>query len=218
LTAVQSVEQPDLYWTYEQLNARANQVAHWALSHQFRPGQVVAFLSENRIDYPAVTIGLAKVGVAVALINFNLSGKLLQHAIQVASSVCVITSERQLAQLETLKQVTPPYQPPIVHVLPSLTPSPSDPLPKILWMDLASHSTTNPEKSYRKNVQPRDPFVYIYTSGTTGPSKAAKFSHRRWIGCGLTWSRPAGIQPSESYYIALPLYHGYVSNLFKIRL
>ena len=64
-----------------------------------------------------------------------------------------------------------------------------------------------------------------------GPSKAAKFSHKRWcvendtlllllvnvcimlfmklrIGCALTWSGPSGLRAGDKYYITLPLYHG----------
>lgn len=38
--------------------------------------------------------------------------------------------------------------------------------------------------------------------------QAAHFSHRRFIGAGLTWSRPMRLTDKDKYYICLPMYHG----------
>jgi fatty-acyl-CoA synthase len=64
------------------------------------------------------------------------------------------------------------------------------------------------DPAVRSRIGLDDPLFYIYTSGTTGPSKAALFSHRRFIGAGLTWSRPMGLTHLDKYYVTLPLFHG----------
>lgn len=59
-----------------------------------------------------------------------------------------------------------------------------------------------------RGIGMESPLFYIYTSGTTGPSKAAIFSHRRFMGAGLTWSYAMELSSEDRYYIALPLFHG----------
>ena len=53
-----------------------------------------------------------------------------------------------------------------------------------------------------------DPVFYIFTSGTTGASKAAYFSHRRFMGAGITWTYPMSLTSADVYYVTLPLFHG----------
>eukprot|EP00128_Syssomonas_multiformis_P012337 Colp12_sorted_trinity150504_noHs@18630 len=77
------------------------------------------------------------------------------------------------------------------------------------WDAAVAASPADPiDRSIRAAVQARDPLFYIFTSGTTGKSKAAKFSHLRFIGAGLAWAPPCQLTSSDVYYITLPLYHG----------
>ncbi|VAW04763.1 hypothetical protein MNBD_ALPHA04-1004, partial [hydrothermal vent metagenome] len=52
--------------TYAEFDARANQIAHWALSQGFKAGDAVALFMENSPDYVATWFGLSKVGVVTA--------------------------------------------------------------------------------------------------------------------------------------------------------
>ena len=62
--------------------------------------------------------------------------------------------------------------------------------------------------SLRLGLQLDDPLLLIFTSGTTGPSKAAYFSHRRFLGAGVTWTYPMQLTAADVYYVVLPLFHG----------
>lgn len=62
--------------------------------------------------------------------------------------------------------------------------------------------------SLRAGLHLDDPVFYIYTSGTTGASKAAYFSHRRFMGAGITWTYPMSLTADDVYYVVLPLFHG----------
>ena len=73
---------------------------------------------------------------------------------------------------------------------------------------LAAFSEQSPPSSLRSALHLDDPLFYIQTSGTTGPSKAAYFSHRRFIGAGVTWSYPMQLTSADVYYVVLPLFHG----------
>ena len=243
-TAVLSVEDPVRHtYTYAELDRMANQVAFWAQEKQsqqpqpqprLRVGDVVALLLPNVAVYPAFTLGLAKCGVTVACVNYNLSGRLLAHALRVANvKCCIVASQYYGHSWSTMRTEVPEtwehYRDKTwVYCCPSSSSSSLaeeqeqqgqqgqqvegiDAAERLHWNPFAEvdpRSTMRPPKGIRSTVGQRDPFLYIYTSGTTGPSKAAKFSHRRWIGCGLTWARPSLLERGQRYYITLPLYHG----------
>ena len=56
----------------------------------FQQGETVALLMENRPEYVAIWIGLSKVGIKTALINTNLRGKSLLHALAIIHAKAVI--------------------------------------------------------------------------------------------------------------------------------
>jgi fatty-acyl-CoA synthase len=71
--------------TYADMDARSNRVAQWLVQAKgFTPGATVALLMPNCIDYVAVWIGVAKAGGVTALLNTNLTGAPLVHAIKTA--------------------------------------------------------------------------------------------------------------------------------------
>ena len=60
--------------TYAAFEARANRIAHWALSEDYQAGDTIALFMENAPDFVATWFGLSKVGIVTALINSNLEG------------------------------------------------------------------------------------------------------------------------------------------------
>ena len=76
--------------TYRELERAANRVANWARAHGLHQGRCAALFMENRAEYLATWLGLAKTGAHVALINTNLTGGPLVHALTVAEPVLVI--------------------------------------------------------------------------------------------------------------------------------
>ena len=77
---------------YAGLVALANRVAHWALGEGLRPGDRVALMMENEAAYPAIWIGLTRVGIVAALLNTQLVDAGLAHALAVADARHIIAS------------------------------------------------------------------------------------------------------------------------------
>src|SRR5262249_57226798 len=69
-----------------ELNRAANRVAHWARAHGLGRGHRVALLMQNRPEFLETWAGLAKAGVTTALINTNLTGRALEHAVTTADA------------------------------------------------------------------------------------------------------------------------------------
>ena len=88
--------------SYEEYNAAANRLAHWAQGMGLQVGDVVALLMENRPEYLSTWAGLAKLGVTAALINTNLSGAALAHAIDAAGTLRLIVGSECLPAVASL--------------------------------------------------------------------------------------------------------------------
>src|SRR5262245_57395479 len=76
--------------TYAAFEARANRFADWGQSVGLKKGDTVALFMENRPDYIAFWVGMAKLAVRTALINYNLSGAGLAHCIKVADCKAIV--------------------------------------------------------------------------------------------------------------------------------
>ena len=55
--------------TFNNVDAIANQVAHWALEQGLKKGDTVALFFENRPEFVALWLGFAKLGIITAWIN-----------------------------------------------------------------------------------------------------------------------------------------------------
>ena len=191
----------DERFTYDEWNARANRVAHWGRERGLRRGDVVALLMENRPEFLFVWTGLAKLGVVTALLNTNLSGRPLDHAIAAAHPVRLVVGAECLAQLATVAKA------PSTHVLRDRSPYDLPPGAHDLDLALAPLPVSNPDARWRKGLLAGDDLLYIYTSGTTGSPKAARLSHLRFLAIGDVCSFFTDATPDDILYDVLPLYH-----------
>ncbi len=55
-------------------------------------GETVALVMDNRPEYAAIWLGLAKIGIVTALVNYNLRGNSLLHALKIVNSKAIIFS------------------------------------------------------------------------------------------------------------------------------
>ena len=192
--------------SYAEYNAAANRIAHWGLEIGLKRGDVVALLMLNRPEYLETWAGLAKLGVTTALINTNLSGRALAHALTAAGTNRVIVGSECLDSLSTLGdahdlQVVVAREPGEVGGSLALPPGTTD-----LVQAVAHLPTRNPHHSVRRGLKANDDLFYIYTSGTTGLPKAARLSHLKFVGIGAM-AALVGFGESHTNYNALPLYH-----------
>ncbi len=191
--------------SYREYNEAANQIAHWALGRGLGRGDIVALMMENRPEFLQVWAGLAKVGATTALINTNLAGRGLVHALEAAGAgILILGAECAHAWAGLGSDVPGGIE---VHVLrdgPQPAPALGD--ARSLDEEIAGCSRSNPPASVREALRAGDSLFYIYTSGTTGLPKAARFSHSRFMGGGI-YALLAGFGRHDAFYCTLPLYH-----------
>lgn len=177
--------------TYAELEALANRFAHWAVDEGLKPGEVVAILLPNRLDYLPLWFGLTKVGVVAALINNQLSGDALAHCLAVSGAVLCVTDD---TTAEAFEAVTSTLDRPVRGW-------------PIQALGGAADGARRPSRAIRRDLRARDTAMLIYTSGTTGLPKAARITHVR---AGLYmrgFAGATGARPGDRIYVTLPLYH-----------
>jgi fatty-acyl-CoA synthase len=190
---------------YGAVNVYANRSAHAAFSLGLRRGDVAALLMENRPEFLATWMGFAKLGVVTALLNTQLRGPALGHALETARPALVVAGSECAPALASLGDEGARLP---LYVTGEGTES-DRPAASGNWDALlARASLENPDPEVRAGLRGGDDLFYIYTSGTTGLPKAARLSHMRWLGVGDGMSAIAGYGPDDVIAGVLPLYHG----------
>uniref|UniRef100_A0A8C4IMP6 Long-chain-fatty-acid--CoA ligase n=1 Tax=Dicentrarchus labrax TaxID=13489 RepID=A0A8C4IMP6_DICLA len=181
-------------WTFRQLDEYSNRVANLLLERGFKDGDVVALFMENRSQYVGLWLGMAKIGVEAALINFNLRLEALVHCVNISNAKAVVFgSELNDAMCEVHNSMGKAVQmfccgdwdakrvPQGTECLEPLLDAAPSHLPNRLF--------------------------YIYTSGTTGMPKAAIVVHSRYYRMAALVYYGFRMTSDDVLYDCLPLYH-----------
>ena len=195
--------------TYADVNAQANRVAHAMHRRGLAVGQIAALLMENRPEFIVTWLGLAKLGVTVALINTQLRGEVLRHALATTGARVLVVGSELLPALASIETDPPTTCPCLVYGDPGSSAAVAEPS-RLEALDaiLATMPSTDPEPAVRDRLRAGDDLFHIFTSGTTGLPKAARLSHMRYLGVGDGMSAIAGYGPDDVIACVLPLYHG----------
>uniref|UniRef100_A0A8C8HR61 Very long-chain fatty acid transport protein n=1 Tax=Oncorhynchus tshawytscha TaxID=74940 RepID=A0A8C8HR61_ONCTS len=176
-------------WSFRQLDEYSNRVANLLLQRGFVEGDVVALFMENRSQYVGLWLGMAKIGVEAALINFNLRLEALVHCVTISNAKAVVfgselTEVFAVFQARSIK--------PLVLLL-----SPLFSIVGLLYVFI----------DFSPYVGLPDRLFYIYTSGTTGMPKAAIVVHSRYYRMAALVYYGFGMTSDDVLYDCLPLYH-----------
>lgn len=195
-------------YTWREVNEIANQYADFFTKQGIGRGDAVALVMDNRPEFLFILTGLNKIRAIGALINHNLTGKALTHAINVGKPKAVFAGSEHLKA--------------ILDVLPDLEGIGKD---RNLWIqkddapdktsfdglrvintEIEGCSRSRPYLLHRPDTS--EAMCYIYTSGTTGLPKAAIITNQRWLVASTLFGRGMGEgTPADVIYMTLPLYH-----------
>ncbi len=164
------------------------------------PGATVALFMENRPDYLAVWFGLAKVGIATALINTQLTGTGLAHCVATACADHIIVDAPLAEAWRSARSHVG------AEVSAWLSGDVADDFGRLDEV-LSEGSSGRPDRRLRAESRAEDLVLLIYTSGTTGLPKAARITHLRMLLTMHSFAAASGSTARDVIYAPLPLYH-----------
>ncbi|CAG9540409.1 unnamed protein product [Cercopithifilaria johnstoni] len=189
-------------FTFHEMNQLCNQYANYFQSEGYKNGDVIALFLENCADFPAIWLGLSKIGVVTSWVNINLRAEPLAHSIDISKSSSVITSSALFPALKDLflsgklKQIKVYITDDIGNIKNSIL-SLATKIPLISTEEPVVH-----EKPTFRSL-----LCYIFTSGTTGNPKPALIKHYRYYWMAIGVARSFGIFTADRLYVMMPVYH-----------
>ena len=185
--------------TYTDLAGQMVRTARWALRQDLAAGEVVCLMLPNCPDYVAIWLGVTAVRGVAALVNPNLAGEALLHALAAAAPKHLVVDAGFEASVAAIRDRLPPdlriwgygsgASWPRIEA--AISEFPGGPLGETEQRSPALH----------------DLALLIYTSGTTGLPKAARVSHRRIAEWSGWFAGMINTQPDDRMYNCLPMYH-----------
>ncbi len=171
---------------FAELEAEAGRAAGVLRSHGVGPGDRVAVLMRNGVDYVALYYGAAKIGAILCGINWRLAApevayilgdsepKLLVHDAEFAPTVAAMgQSNFPVLATETYRAILQRTSP-LTHAEP---------------------------------VDPDGALVLVYTSGTTGRPKGAVLTHRQMFWASATMAASHDYKQGDVNLVPTPLFH-----------
>lgn len=140
--------------TYQKLNRKANQLAHYLRSLSVGPEMLVGICMERSVEMVVGLLGILKAGGAYVPLDPAYPGERLAFMLE-DSQISVLLTQTGL--VESL----PKHQAHVVYL-------------DTQWQEIAQHSEENPNSA----VTPDNLAYIIYTSGSTGKPKGVMIAHR----------------------------------------
>ncbi|KAH9507575.1 hypothetical protein Btru_051508 [Bulinus truncatus] len=187
-------------WTFTDGKNYCDRLATYLFESNYLKGDVIAIFAENCPEYIPLWLGMSRIGVVAALINFNLRDSSLSHCIKISGAKSVIFTAHLADALKDIQDSLP-------HSMTYFC------LGGPCKVDFPYHSLDEEIKKVSiynlpvATVKCSDTLFYVYTSGTTGLPKAAHVSNTRFCYMGYGIELFFKMKHSDILYIPLPLYH-----------
>ncbi|MEM7132270.1 MAG: amino acid adenylation domain-containing protein [Chloroflexota bacterium] len=175
--------------TYAELNAGANQLAHYLIKQGVGPGVLVGICVERGFRMVVGLLAVLKAGGAYVPLDPTYPQERLQFMLEDTSPAVLITSELITSEITLIS--------PLISSLP-------EPHPQCIFLDrewgmISQESTTNPMAS----VQPSDLAYVMYTSGSTGQPKGVMIEHGSLVNLYRVWQEGHQAHTLQHNYIQM---------------
>ena len=173
--------------SYAELEDRSNRLANALRAMGLAPGDRVALLARNRLEYLEIELAAAKAGVILAALNWRLAARELTHCINLVEPKLLLAESdfgQQLGRLE-------------IPELPRIE------LGAAYEAILDGAAPDYPDL----DIDPESGLVILYTSGTTGLPKGALISHRAMVARATCMAAEMQMPIGDNFCAWAPFYH-----------
>jgi crotonobetaine/carnitine-CoA ligase len=189
--------------TFGEFNTLVNRVAHGLDDAGVGPGDRVAIMLENSIEFLASSYALKKLGAVEVAINTGFRGPGLAHVLGMTDAELLITQDTFAEPVAAVADELPRLRSvAVVGDVDAARVSLSG-LAVDSYAGLLSERADEPGRS----VADTELATVLFTSGTTGPSKGCMLSHRYGVRTGEMIARGIGLRAADCLYCPFPLYH-----------
>lgn len=191
--------------SYARLDEDSNRFAHYLRASGLQPGDKVAMLSPNSMEFVVAAFGILKAGMVWVPVNAMLAPGEVAYIVQHAEARLLVV-DAQLAAHPAWAAALPALDVPLLHCA---APADAAPLARdaaraaTLSQALAGQPATPPEVEIDENTLA----LIMYTSGTTGNPKGAMHSHRSVLAAAMSNAVTISIVPQDVLSAILPLFH-----------
>ncbi|OYD84567.1 AMP-binding protein [Azospirillum brasilense] len=181
--------------TYAEAQEQAGRVAGFFAGLGVKPGDTVAVMLPNGLDFVRVWLGLGRLGAVMVALNTELKGGFLEHQLENAGAALAVVDA---ALADRITDIAPRLTALRGLVVPGAAAgSPHRALEG--WRDAAPYDGPLPRAG--------DDACIMYTSGTTGLSKGVLMPHGHGFLFGLGSIDNFALTDEDRFYICLPLFH-----------
>ena len=196
----------DQFYSFKQWAQASQALSTGMLALGVRPGDHIALLAQNRLEWPVIELAVALCGAVIVPINTHFGRDEIRYALEHSGARMVFVSNRFRAHSY------------LEHVL-ALRPALSD-LEHIVTLDephpdcLDFHHWQSSDEQLPM-VSANDIAALLYTSGTTGFPKGALLSHRAMLFDSWQCVRRLHISSADRWTSIVPLFHcaGCIMNI-----
>jgi carnitine-CoA ligase len=192
-------------WTFAETYDMASRCAGSLSSAGIKPGDRVAIICSNRIEFLEMVLGCAWLGAIAVPINVASRGPQLQHILSNCAARLLVM---EAAYAENLAFLHPPELG--IEAIWTI-----DATKEVRLGEVAS--VAMPRRSERlaaAAVRPGDPTLILYTSGTTGPSKGVCCPQAQYFWWAVNTAALLQLRADDVLCTSLPLFHTNALNTF----
>jgi crotonobetaine/carnitine-CoA ligase len=192
-------------WTYAQTRDNAARFAGTLREAGIKPGDRVAVICSNRIEFLEIVLGCGWLGAVAVPINVASRGPQLQHILSNCGARLLVM---EAAFAENLAMLDPAAL--SIDAIWLIGDVADVRLGRVAAAPIPRRSDAVPAAV----VAPDDLGLILYTSGTTGPSKGVCCPQAQYFWWAVNTSALLQLQPGDVLCTSLPLFHTNALNTF----
>src|SRR3954447_24681431 len=195
----------DRRWTYRELDAWVNRIAHGLAARGYRTGDAVALASGNSAEFLAVYYACAKTGVVCVPINLGWRPDKVAYVLRHSQARGVVVESQLAATIGAATAQVPTVADVVV------APGTGTVEPGATTLDeLTSSDDSPPEVA----IDDRAPLSYLYTSGTTSFPKGVVGTHLAIHLESMSAALDSGWRADDRFVAMMPMFHTAQLNAF----
>lgn len=176
----------DQHWSFAELDGLANAFARHLGASGVSPGDRVAVMSTNRVEFVVAVHGISKLGAAAVLLSPAWKAAEVDHAVALTSPVHAVADGAAVALLaeRVTGGVTDLDDPAGMHA-----------------------ALERSRERLSDRIEESDESVLVFSSGTTGLPKAVRHTHRSMCHATAHWCDVLDLGPDDRFQVATPPSH-----------